>query len=693
MEETTMSHNVLLEIGVEELPARFIDQALEQLKEKTAQWLEDNRLFFQRIEAFSTPRRLALIIYDIAGEQETKREEKRGPKAAIAKTDTGEWTKAAIGFSKSKGKTPDDMYIKPLNGEDYLFIETVEEGKATETILPEMKQVVESIQFPQTMHWESTSFRFSRPIRWIVALYDDQVIPFEVAGIRTGKESRGHRFLGNHVLLNNPLDYEADLKQEFVLVNPDERAQIIEEQINVLEKEAGFTVPVDAELLREVVHLIEYPTAFYGSFDESYLALPEEILITSMKEHQRYFPVTSTENNQLLPYFVSVRNGDNYRLDNVRKGNEKVLSARLEDADFFYKEDKNGSIEGYLEKLKTVIFQENIGTVYEKSQHTMSIASKIGEQLQLADDVMRRTKRAAEIAKFDLVTAMVNEFTELQGLMGEKYALYFGEEQEVALAIKEQYLPTYANGPLPTSLEGAIVSMADKLDTIVSCFSANLIPTGSQDPLGLRRQAIGLIRILLEREWDIPFEKLISLAAAIYPLNDEQNDQLQKFFFDRAAYVLQSKHIEPDIIQAVLSKGLQIVPYTVDKAFVLSDKRHDQDFKQTTEAFVRILHLVKHVSKETVEESLFVTNSEKALYDSFLQVQEEYQQAASKHQATESLMILAKLTEPIHLFFEHNMVMADDEQVKANRLALVGQIATLILTYADLTKIEWKQHQ
>src|SRR5699024_5509964 len=246
MEETTMSHNVLLEIGVEELPARFIDPGLEQLKEKTVQWLEDNRLFFQRIEAFSTPRRLALIIYDIAGEQETKREEKRGPKAAIAKTDTGEWTKAAIGFSKSKGKTPDDMYIKPLNGEDYLFIETVEEGKATETILPEMKQVVESIQFPQTMHWESTSFRFSRPIRWIVARYDDQVIPFEVAGIRTGKESRGHRFLGNHVLLNNPLDYEADLKQEFVLVNPDERAQIIEEQINVLEKEAGFTVPVDA---------------------------------------------------------------------------------------------------------------------------------------------------------------------------------------------------------------------------------------------------------------------------------------------------------------------------------------------------------------------------------------------------------------------------------------------------------------
>lgn len=688
-----MSHNVLLEIGVEELPARFIDQALEQLKEKTAQWLEDNRLFFQRIEAFSTPRRLALVIYDIAGKQETKREEKRGPKAAIAKTDTGEWTKAAIGFSKSKGKTPDDMYIKPLNGEDYLFIETVEEGKATETILPEMKQVVESIQFPQTMHWESTSFRFSRPIRWIVALYDDQVIPFEVAGIRTGKESRGHRFLGNHVLLNNPLDYEADLKQEFVLVNPEKRARIIEEQINVLEKEAGFTVPVDTELLREVVHLIEYPTAFYGSFEEGYLALPEEVLITSMKEHQRYFPVTSTENNQLLPYFVSVRNGDNYKLDNVIKGNEKVLSARLEDADFFFKEDKNGTIEGYLEKLKTVIFQENIGTVYEKSQHTMSIASKIGEQLQLADDVMRRTKRAAEIAKFDLVTAMVNEFTELQGLMGEKYALYFGEEQEVALAIKEQYLPTYANGPLPTSLEGAIVSMADKLDTIVSCFSANLIPTGSQDPLGLRRQAIGLIRILLEREWDIPFEKLISLAASIYPLNDEQKDQLQKFFFDRAAYVLQSKNIESDIIQAVLSKGLQMVPYTVDKAFVLSNKRHDQNFKQTTEAFVRILHLVKHVSKETVEEPLFVTDSEKALHDSFLQVKEEYQQAASKHQATESLMILAKLTEPIHLFFEYNMVMADDEQVKENRLALVGQIATLILTYADLTKIEWKQHQ
>lgn len=688
-----MSHNVLVEIGVEELPARFIDQALEQWKEKTTIWLEQNRLSHQRITAFSTPRRLALIIYDIAEKQETIKEEKRGPKAAIAKTEAGEWTKAAIGFSKSKGKTPDDLYIKPINGEDYLFIETIEEGKDTETMLPEIKQVIESIQFPQTMYWENTAFRFSRPIRWIVALYNDQVIPFEIAGVSTGKESRGHRFLGNPVLLDNPLDYEAALKQEFVLVNPKERAEIIEEQISDLENEAGFTVPVDDDLLREVVHLIEYPTAFYGSFDESYLALPEEVLITSMKEHQRYFPVTSRDDGQLLPYFVSVRNGDDYKLDNVIKGNEKVLSARLEDADFFYKEDKNGSIEGYLEKLKTVIFQENIGTVYEKSQHTMSITSKIGEQLQLADDVKCRSNRAAEIAKFDLVTAMVNEFTELQGVMGEKYAVYFGEERAVALAIREQYLPTYANGPLPTSLEGAVVSLADKLDTIVSCFSANLIPTGSQDPLGLRRQAIGLIRILLDREWDIPFEKLITLAASIYPLNDEQNEQLHKFFFDRAAYVLQAKNIEQDIIQAVLSEGLQIVPYTVNKAFVLSDKRHDQSFKQTTEAFVRILHLVKHVSKETVEESLFVTDSEQALYETFQQVKKEYEQAETKYHATESLMVLAALTEPIHRFFEHNMVMADDEQVKTNRLALVGQIAALILTYADLTKIEWKQHQ
>lgn len=688
-----MNNHVLLEVGVEELPARFIDQALEQFKEKTMGWLDENRILYKDIDVFSTPRRLALLVYNIAENQETKREEKRGPKAAIAKTDSGDWTKAAIGFSKSKGKTPDDMYIKQVNGEDYLFIETVEEGKATESVLPGIKNVIEDIQFPQTMYWENTSFRFSRPIRWITALYNDTIIPFEIAGVSTGNETRGHRFLGNPVLLHNPLEYEAVLKEEYVLVNPTERAQIIKEQITALEKEAGFSVPVDADLLAEVVNLIEYPTAFYGSFEESYLALPEEVLITSMKEHQRYFPVTSTQSGKLLPYFVSVRNGDDYRLDNVVKGNEKVLSARLEDADFFYKEDKNESIDFYMEKLKTVIFQEKIGTVYEKSQHTKMIASKIADQLDVSDAVKQRSNRAAEIAKFDLVTGMVNEFTELQGVMGEKYAVYFGEAPEVALAIKEQYLPTYANGPLPGSLEGAIVSMADKLDTIVSCFSADLIPTGSQDPLGLRRQAIGIIRILIERKWDISFEKLISLVTAIYPLNDEQNEQLQKFFFDRAAYVLQSKNIEQDITQAVLSNGLQVVPDTINKAFVLSKKRHDDNFKQTSEAFVRVLHLMKHVSKEAVDESLFVTESEKALYESYNQVKAEYDNAEAEHLVTESFLILSKLTDPIHAFFEHNMVMAEDVQIKANRLALVGQIATLILTYADLTKIEWKQHQ
>lgn len=693
MEETTMNNRVLLEIGVEELPARFIDEALEQFKEKTTDWLEQSRISFKHIDSFSTPRRLALIIYGIAANQETKREEKRGPKAAIAKTDSGEWTKAAIGFSKSKGKTPDEMYIKQVNGEDYLFIETVEEGKATENVLPAIKNVIEDIQFPQTMHWENTSFRFSRPIRWITALYNNTVIPFEIAGVSTGNETRGHRFLGNRVLLHEPLEYEAVLRQEYVLVNPDERAQIIKEQINDLEKDAGFSVLVDSGLLKEVVNLIEYPTAFYGSFEESYLALPEEVLITSMKEHQRYFPVMSTQSGKLLPYFVSVRNGDAYRLDNVVKGNEKVLSARLEDADFFYKEDKNESIDFYMEKLKTVIFQEKIGTVYEKSQHTKAITSKIADQLGVSESVKQRANRAAEIAKFDLVTGMVNEFTELQGIMGEKYAVYFGEEPEVASAIKEQYLPTYANGPLPESPEGTIVSMADKLDTIVSCFSADLIPTGSQDPLGLRRQATGVIRILLEKEWDVSFEKLVSLATAIYPLNDEQNERLHNFFFDRASYVLQSKKIEQDIIQSVLSNGLHVVPITVNKALVLSEKRHDNSFKQTSEAFVRVLHLLKHVSKEQVDDSLFTTKSEKELYESYKQVKEAYEKAEKEHLVTESFDILSTLTNPIHAFFEHNMVMAEDARIKENRLALVGQIATLILTYADLTKIEWKQHQ
>lgn len=687
-------HEVLFEIGLEELPARFIDNAEKQLLEKTTNWLTEERIRFEEAVTYATPRRLAIRIKGIDKEQKTIIEKVRGPKIDIAKDEEGNWTKAAIGFTKSQGKTVDDIIIEEVKGVSYTFIEKRIEGKQTFEVLKEFPTIIESIHFPQTMRWGSFEYRFARPIRWLVALMDEEVIPFQIENIKSDNVTYGHRFLGKEVTLQHPSEYEEKLKEQYVIASPEKREAMIKEQIEQLEKEQGFYIDVNKGLLNEVRNLVEYPTAFFGSYDEAYLSLPEEVLITSMREHQRYFPVfKDAEKKELLPNFISVRNGDHNAIENVVQGNEKVLRARLADGRFFYDEDRANSIDFYMDKLKSVIFQEELGTVYEKVERVERLATELSKALKLSTEEQTLIKRAAYISKFDLVTSMVNEFPELQGVIGEKYALHFNEKEEVAKAVKEHYKPLHAKDTLPSSIVSTIVSVADKLDTIVGTISIGLIPTGSQDPYGLRRQAIGVLRMLLENRWQVTFESFIDLAKAQFT-KVEHEVELMNFFKDRAVYIFSEEGIEKDVIDAVLHDEIGVLAYKLDKAKLLSEKRADDSFKLTQESFVRVLNLAtKEETMQAVDEAHFETPSEKTLFKALLEVEEDFVTYEQNLDAKRGFDALITLAEPIHEFFEHNMVMDPNETLKQNRLALINRIARLMKRYADLTLIEWRQHQ
>ncbi|MBP1968695.1 glycyl-tRNA synthetase beta chain [Virgibacillus natechei] len=692
-----MGKDVLVEIGLEELPARYIDDAERQLADKTKNWLVELRITHDSIISFSTPRRLTVLVKNVAEEQTTIVEEAKGPAKDIAKDANGDWTKAAIGFTKGQGKTVEDIYTKDLNGTTYIYVKKHIEGKQTTDLLPELRSIIESIQFGKNMRWAEQTLKYARPIRWLVALFGDSVIPFEVANVRTSNVTFGHRYLGTELSLNNPSEYQTALFKNYVVVDAGERERLILDGIKQVEQKENFQIPVDKELLDEVRNLVEYPTAFVGSYEKSFLQLPSEVLIISMKEHQRYFPVKSHDGT-LLPYFVGVRNGDDYALDTVIKGNEKVLRARLADAQFFYEEDQNHSIDYYMDKLERVVFQEKLGTISDKVRRVVYLTRELAQLLNLDEKTANNAIRTAEISKFDLMSHMVNEFTELQGIIGEKYALNFGENSEVSKAIKEHYLPKQANGYLPESIAGSVVSIADKLDTIVGCISIGLIPTGSTDQYGLRRQATGILRIMQANKWNITLESLLESTKSVYQTLDidqrnaeKVTNDLADFFHLRAAYLLKEMGVEQDVVQAVLHREIGAVDYTFAKATILTNKRNDDQFKYIQEALVRVLNLASKTNQTEVNQKHFETDSEQALYEKYEALVNDYAKVKEQKDAKSTLELLGELAEPIHNFFDHNMVMAEDDQIKTNRLALVNKIAYLILDYADLTAVEWKQ--
>ncbi|WP_226583114.1 glycine--tRNA ligase subunit beta [Halobacillus litoralis] len=692
-----MSKTVLFELGVEELPARFINSALDQLKEKTLRWLEDNRVPYGEIKGYATPRRLAVQITKVEEKQPDIEEEAKGPAKKIALDEEGNWTKAAIGFSKGQGKDVDDIYFKEIKGTEYVHVNKFIEGEPTAKLLEDFRSVFLSLTFPKNMRWGDRDLRYVRPIRWMIALYGEQVIPFSIENVGTDKKTYGHRFLGSETTVEQAETYEDVMTEQYVLASVEKRKAEILNQLKQLEESNGWKLIIDEDLLDEVTHLVEYPTVFSGSFSEEFLDVPEEALITSMKEHQRYFPVRSSE-GELLPYFVGVRNGDDQHLDIVSRGNEKVLKARLKDAQFFYEEDQKGSIDQKMEKLSRMVYQEELGTLADKVNRIVAISGKLSEWLELDEGQKQKAKRAAEICKFDLVTQMVDEFTELQGVMGEKYARIFGEDEEVAVAINEHYMPRQANGAVPPSTIGSIVSVADKLDTIVGSISIGIIPTGSQDPYGLRRQALGILQTLNTHKWSISVEDLINLVHQFYreldlPTRSEEevSRDLHEFFRVRAAYLLKENQVDPDVVEAVLAQGIGVYPISLQKAELLVEKRQDPDFKPVQEALGRVLNLAKKADSDEVDEKLFENEEEAELYEVYQKIHTPYLHQLNNDEPEKALETLSELSAPIHDFFDATMVMAEDEKVRQNRLGLLHRVSVDIYKFADLTAIEWKQ--
>lgn len=686
-----MANKFLLEIGLEEMPAHVVTPSVEQLKQRVSSYLKDQRIEFGSIEMFATPRRLAVIVNDLAAKQPDIDEEVKGPAKKIAQDADGNWTKAAIGFSKGQGADVSDIIFKEVKGTEYVFVKKHINGQPVQEVLAGMKDVITSMTFPTLMKWGEFKLNYIRPIKWLIALYNNEVIPFDVLDVTTDKISAGHRFLGHDVEINHPDEYEEKLTEQFVIASPKRRKDLIKKQINQIATDNNWQINIDQDLLEEVTNLVEWPTAFTGSFDEKYLKIPNEVLITSMKDHQRFFYVLDQAGN-LLPDFISVRNGNDHFIENVIAGNEKVLTARLEDAMFFFEEDQKSSIADYVERLKKVSFHDKISTMYEKMLRVKVIATVLADKIGLNDNQKNDLSRAAEIYKFDLVSGMVGEFAELQGIMGEKYALIQGENATVAQAIREHYMPISANGELPETTVGSVLAVADKLDSIMTFFGAGMIPSGSNDPYALRRQASGIVRIINHENWLIDVEELLNQielqeqVVQVAPQLDlkGQNAAVIDFLKDRVRQLLSDNKVRYDIVDAVSNSSSDNILYMIESANVLMDHKDDDSFKAVIESLTRVLRIaVKNPVVLSVDESLFENDAEMALYQAVNKLGANFNQL----NANEAYDQLANLQNIIANYFEETMVMVDDEKIKNNRLAELNLLAQLILKLGDLNQL------
>ena len=688
-----MAKDLLLEIGLEEMPAHVVTPSRLQLEQKVVEFLDENNLTYETVQSFSTPRRLAIRVTQIPERQEDTEEEVKGPAKKIALDADGSWTKAAEGFVRGQGTTTDAISFRELNGVEYVYVTKYNHGQAAIDVLTGLKNVITGIVFPVTMHWGNHDFEYIRPIHWIIALLDDQVIPFSILDVETSNHSEGHRFLGDQATIKTPKEYESVLKAQFVIADPVERKELIVNQAEEIAKKNHWSLDLDEKLLEEVTNLVEYPTAFVGSFDEKYLSIPEEVLITSMKEHQRYFDVHS-ETGLLLPNFISVRNGDHVHLENVIKGNEKVLIARLEDAEFFYNEDKKLSIADCVEKLKQVTFHEKIGTIYEKMLRVGIISQILGKEIGLSEEELEDLKRASEIYKFDLVTNMVGEFPELQGIMGEKYALLQGEKATVAKAIREHYLPTSSEGELPVSSIGAVLAVADKLDSVLSFFAVGMVPNGSNDPYALRRQTYGVIRIIEDRNWEFPLVQLQQEINQVVNADFQTfgiqllsgQEEVVDFVKARLRQLLLSKDVRHDVIEAVINAEQKDLSKLFESARILKKHLVDDEFRPSVEALTRVINLAKKarvingVTSVSVNPELFENDSEKELYQAVNGLEESFKE----NTVAENYQSLMQLRPLIEAYFEQTMVMVDDEKIRQNRLNQLEKIANMALSVASL---------
>lgn len=708
---------LLFEIGTEEIPAKFMPGILKQLKELAAAKMQELRIPFEDITVYGTPRRMAFIAGGVAETQADVVVEAKGPSVKIAYV-SGAPSKAAQGFARGQGVDVKDLVVR----DNYVYAVKHLAGQPVVELLPGLlMDILTSLSFPKTMRWADYEFRFVRPIRWMVALFGDQIIPVEICGVKSGKFSMGHRFMqqslkaaaesqgllsaalskvGNKVYsalagvkgaveIPSAGDYKKVMYDNFVMVDQDERRALILQQIKDLAAQNGGEAEINEDLLEEVNYLVEWPTALCGKFEEKFLSLPKECIITPMREHQRYFPVLDEDGN-LLNKFITVRNGGSEHLDIVTHGNERVLRARLSDAEFFFNEDRAIKLENRLEKLKTVSFQEGLGNMYDKSERLVKMAEMLRFAINTPVDE-EELRRCALLCKTDLVTGMVIEFTELQGVMGREYALLDGEKPEVATGIFEHYLPRFAGDALPATTIGRIVGIGDKLDNICATFSRGLAPTGSQDPYALRRQALGVINILLDANYHISLAKIIAGTLYLLDIKPEETGklvpQIMEFFKQRLRNLLMDQGIRYDVIDAVFAdkRNDDMVDLAV-RCKALAAYVEAGNAEPLVQVSVRVSNLCKKIEKEVaISGALFKDESENKLHEVVAAVSKEIIPEIVLYDYAAVLKAGEKVIEPVNTFFDNVMVMDEDENVKNNRLAMLEEVRGIVNAVGDLS--------
>lgn len=697
-------NQALLEIGVEELPPHAVERALDEIKEKGEEILTTLRIDYEKIITWGSSRRLILLIEGLASQQKDRIEKIMGPPRKMVLDEKGKITEAGKKFLKAKGIKKEEIGIERTEKGEYIYIKRKRGGKETKTLLPHIfYQLIYSLNFPKSMRWEEGNFYFGRPIRYILALFGEELLPFKLAGVTSGKKTKGHRYLSPSTFaVESVHKYPSLLKKKRVIIDPEERRKIIlsqkEKIISSLKRKwPRVKVLEDKELLEEMVYLVEYPTLFLGKFNPRFLHLPSPILRACLRDYQKYFSMVN--NNEILPYFIGVREGTEEYIEEVIKGNERVLNARLTDAKYFFEEDKKISLKERVPLLKGMMVQKRLGNYYDKTMRLVKLVEKLSCFFN-KEEVKERVKRAAYLCKADLLTQVVKEFPSLEGIMGKEYALIFGEDERVAQAIFEHRMPRFHGDRLPESIEGSILALADKLDTLVGSFWAGLIPSGSEDPWGIRREAHGIIEILLQREWRVSLSRLIEEALNLYGKKEEKEEIIsgvRELFKMRMRGILKNKGIKADEIKALMKVSFDDPVDLIKRGESLHKVLSQEKAKEEVIAIVRVLNILKQADEwqikipEEIKENLLKDKEERELYHLLKEIKKEVEESLGEQKYIEAYRKLSILKESIHSFFDKVLVMSENKELRINRLSLMKKIGDLFLSIADFTELQIKK--
>ncbi len=686
-----MIQDLLFEIGIEEIPSSYMTPALKDLEAQACRLFEEYRIAYTGVRVFGTPRRLTLHVERLDQNQGDLVREVVGPSRAAAFDPEGRPTKAALGFARAQGIPVEHLRVKTLDRGEYVVAAIVERGARLEEILPVvLPRVVTSLSFPKSMRWGQGTFRFVRPIRWLVALYNGRVIPFEIDGITSGNKTCGHRFLSRgQIRVRNFQEYIEKLEERYVIVNQHRRRELVMKLATEAAAAVGGTPVIDDELVETVTGLVEYPTVVCGRFEQEYLSLPRDVIMTPMRKHQRYFPVTD-DAGKLLPYFVAISNMKAKDMDLIRAGNERVLRARLKDAAFFFKEDRRVSLHERIPQLNGITFQERLGTMLEKAERLTQLTAYLAEQV--APHLVHDACRAAQLCKADLVTTMVKEFPGLQGVMGREYAQLSGEAAVVAQAIEEHYLPRFAGDRLPGSLVGSLVGLADRLDTVCGCFGIGLIPSGSEDPYALRRHGQGIVQILLSAGIDLPLSQPIRKSLELFGdrltmPRERVAQEVMGFLAARLQAILIERGVPGDLVEAVLAVDAERVSDAGKRAEALAAFRREADFTELAVAFKRVIRILPKDFSKSVDPRRFASSAERALHGEATTLRAETEHLVKAGDYVRALQLIAAIRPIVDMFFEEVLVMAEDRDLQDNRLAILKEVADLFCGIANFSKI------